>query len=171
MNTHQLSQIILNITIFSVFIGFFFFTYAASVEKDIVKDQSSYIATDIATDLRVFLPSSVRMSIIDNLKVPDDMTEKDATVKEANNKLMKEAMIALSILLVVGILSTMVVAYIGGIGIHIVKDSFVILIFVAVTEIVFLNLITRQYRVSDPNYVKKEMLLSLKKAFPPVVTQ
>jgi hypothetical protein len=166
MNTHQLSQIILNITIFSVFIGFFFFTYAASVEKDIVKDQSAYIATDIATDLRVFLPSSVRMSIVDNLKVPD-MTEKDATVKEANNKLMKQAMIALSILLSVGILSTLTVAYIGGVGIHIAKDSLIILTFVAVTEIVFLNLITRQYRVSDPNYVKKEMLLSLKKVFPP----
>jgi hypothetical protein len=167
MDYEQFAQIVLNVTIVCTFIGVFFFTYAAKIEKDIVKDQSEYIASSMATDIRVFLPPSVKEDITKNLTVPD-MTDEDDSVKKSNTKLMKKAMLVLGILFIVGITFTFILTKIGKLDMKILINAIIILLFVAITEFVFLNVITRNYNVADPNFVKYSLLKSVKKTFPPI---
>ena len=165
MEYKQICQIILNVTIMSTFIGIFFFTYAASVEQDIVKEQSEYIAETMANKIKFLLPQDVKDEL-SQLEAPD-MTKADADVKKSNTELRNKAMIVLGVVFVIGIIATLIVAKIGNVGFHIVKESIIILLFVAVTEFTFLNIVTKQYKVADPNFVTGEVLKSIRNVYPP----
>lgn len=165
MEYKQICQIILNVTIMSTFIGIFFFTYAASVEQDIVKEQSEYIAETMANKIKFLLPQDVKNEL-SQLEAPD-MTKADADVKKSNTELRNKAMIVLGVVFVTGIIATLIVAKIGNVGFHIVKESIIILLFVAITEFTFLNIVTKQYKVADPNFVTGEVLKSIRNVYPP----
>lgn len=165
MEYKQICQIILNVTIMSTFIGVFFFTYAASVEQDIVKEQSEYIAETMANKIKFLLPQDVKNEL-SQLEAPD-MTKADADVKKSNTELRNKAMIVLGVVFVTGIIATLIVAKIGNVGFHIVKESIIILLFVAITEFTFLNIVTKQYKVADPNFVTGEVLKSIRNVYPP----
>lgn len=166
MEYKQICQIILNVTIMSTFIGIFFFTYAASVEQDIVKEQSEYIAETMANKIKFLLPQDVKNEL-SQLEAPD-MTKADADVKKSNTELRNKAMIVLGVVFVTGIIATLIVAKIGNVGFHIVKESIIILLFVAITEFTFLNIVTKQYKVADPNFVTGEVLKSIRNVYPPI---
>lgn len=164
MEYKQLCQIILNVTIISSFIGVFFFTYAATVEKEILEDQSKYIAENMADKVKIFLPEDLKQEIANDLQEPD-LSKEDKDAEESNKELRNKALIVLGVLFIVGILATLVVSKIGNIGFHIVKEAIIILLFVALTEFLFLNIITRNYKVADTNFVTKEMLKSVRNVY------
>ena len=165
INYNQSAQIILNITLISTMIGVLFFTYGKDVEKKIVQEQSEYIAETIANDIKIFLPLELRKSIVDNMKVPD-MSEADADVEEVNNVLLKQANMVLGILFAVGIAITLGISWAGKVNIyHVIIESIVILVVVVMTEILFLNIIARNYKIADPNFVKSELMKSVKDEF------
>lgn len=164
MEYKQICQIILNVTIISSFIGIFFFTYASTVEKQILEDQSKYIAETMADNVKNFIPGDVKQDIVKTLNKPD-LSQQDKDAEDSNKKLRKKALIVLGTLFIVGIIATFVVSKIGNIGFHIVKEAIVILFFVALTEFLFLNIITRNYKVADPNFVTSEMLKSVRKVY------
>jgi len=164
MEYRQICQIILNVTIISSFIGIFFFTYAATVEKEILEDQSKYIAETMADNVKIFLPENVKQEIANDLQEPD-LSKEDKDAEESNKELRNKALVVLGILFIVGILATFVVSKIGNIGFHVVKEAIIILLFVALTEFLFLNIITRNYKVADPNFVTSEMLKSVRKVY------
>lgn len=164
MDYKQLCQIILNVTIISSFIGIFFFTYAATVEKQILEDQSKYISETMADKVKFFLPDNIKKEIANDLQEPD-LSKEDKDAEESNKKLRNKALVVLGILFIVGILATLTVSKIGNIGFHIVKEAIIILLFVALTEFLFLNIITRNYKVADPNFVTKEMLKSIRNVY------
>ena len=161
MNYKQAAHIVLNITIISKFIGFLFFTYGKRVEKQIVQDQSEYIAKTIANDIKIFIPNELKIKLKEQLKVPD-MSKEDAAVEKSNSELQKKAMIVLGVLFLIGIFTTIVICIIGDLNFRVLLESIVILFFVALTEILFLNLVARNYKIADPNFVKRQLLESIK---------
>lgn len=160
------AQIILNVTLISAFIGIFFFTYAAKVEKDIVKSQSEYIATDLAESIKSFIPEKTRIDLSLAIGEPTGTEDVDKAAEDSNNKLLKKAAISLGIVFIIGVVLTFVIVKFANIELNILKESFVILLFVAFTEYMFLNIVTRNYKIADTNFVKKEILTSVKKSFP-----
>ena len=136
MDYKQLCQIILNVTIISSFIGIFFFTYAATVEKEIIEDQSKTIAVSMANKVKYFIPGDVKQKIINDLQKPD-LSNEDKDVEKSNKDLRNKAFFVLGILFIVGILATIIVSKIGNVGFHIVKEAIIILLFVALTEFLF----------------------------------
>ena len=161
MNYKQAAHIVLNITIISTFIGVLFFTYGKTVEKQIVQDQSEYIAKTIANDIKIFIPNELKIKLKEQLKVPD-MSKEDAAVEKSNSELQKKAMIVLGVLFLIGITTTLVICIIGDLNFRVLLESIVILFFVALTEILFLNLVARNYKIADPNFVKRQLLESIK---------
>lgn len=161
MSYKKAAHIVLNVTIISTFIGVLFFTYGKKVEKQIVQDQSKYIAKTIANDVKLFIPLELKIKLKEQLKVPD-MSKEDAAVEKSNSELQKKAMIVLGVLFFIGITTTIIICIIGKLNLRVLLESVVILIFVALTEILFLNLVARNYKIADPNFVKKEFLEAIK---------
>lgn len=165
INYKKISQIILNVTLISTIIGVLFFTYGKDVEKLIVKDQSDYIAASLANDAKIFFPESVRQSIADSMTIPD-MRDADEKAMEKNEDLKKEAAKVLGILCVVGILLTIGISWYGKVNKkHLFIEGTIILAFAVATEILFLNVIARNYKSADPNVVKVKILQAIKKEF------
>ena len=163
MDYKHICQIILNVTLISVFIGIFFFTYGKSVEEDIITDQSEYIASDIASELNIFLTDDVKTELKNSLNAPS-MEEEDKKANDSNKDLVKKSAIILSILFAVGITIVFVTVRWAKVNENILLESFIILCFVAFTEFLFLNLIARNFRIADDNFVKKQMIVSIKKS-------
>lgn len=163
MEYKDICQIILNISFISVFIGVFFFTYASKVEQDILKDQTNYIAKHIADDFKLFVSNETKQGIKANIKSVN-MDEEDKEVKEANSKLAKKALILLGVFFLMGLITAFTIIKWKNIKTNIFLQAMVILLFVAITEFAFLNLVARNYRIADVNYVKKQFLIAVKES-------
>ena len=70
MDYKLLTQIILNVTLISVFIGVFFFTYGKYVEKKIINEQTAYIAESLAKDIGFYLPKETKEQVKSNIITP-----------------------------------------------------------------------------------------------------
>ena len=161
-NYKTLAQIILNITFISTIIGVLFFTYGKDVEKLIVKQQSEYIAESMANDSKIFFPKNIRQSIANSITVPD-MNKADSDAEKTNDSLKKKAMIVLGILCFIGIIITCIVCWYGKVNKkHVFIEATIILCFAVATEVLFLNVIARNYKSADPNFVKLQILKSIK---------
>jgi hypothetical protein len=167
INYKQIAQIILNIAFVSSIIGVLYFTYGKNVEKLIVQDQSEYIAQTMGSDIKMFFPADIRQSIVSNLTVPD-MSKADAEAEETNAALEKKAAEVLGLLCIIGISLALIICWYGNVSKkHLFIEAGVILCFVVATEVSFLNIVGRNYKSADPNFVKCEILKSIKTEFPP----
>jgi hypothetical protein len=140
VNYEKVSQVILNVTIISTLMGVFLFTYASMIENKIVVDESEYIASSILSKVDFLLTNDTKKTIVDT-SVQDEEVEKN------NDELRKKYMIVLGVIFTTGIISTLVVAYFGDVSTIIVKEVVSMLLFTALMEFIFLNVITKQYKL------------------------
>jgi hypothetical protein len=154
-------NIILGAIFISVFIGIFFFTYVSKIEQNIVRNQTIYLVDNIIGDLDILLPDSIKLLLSSKLIAPD-MSHEDAKVEENNNALKKKAIIALSIIFGVGILIAFLISWFSKTKIlPIIGKNLILLVFVALTEFIFLIFIGQNYISVDPNYVKYKFIQTL----------
>lgn len=147
---------ILVATLASVFIGFFYFTEVARVEGEMIKEQSKKLTNDIIDSIYLFIPSSNV-----DIKYPD-LSITNEQVKFSNNELKKKAFIALLIVLIIGIVVSILLSRIFKLNyINILFESLIILLFVGLTEYAFLHLVSKNYTITDPNFVKYTILTKL----------
>ena len=90
MRKDTIVQIILNVTLSSIFICAFYFIYAAKVEGDIVQRQCSNIIKNY-TDIYQAFVGGTQFSNCDSLIAPDASHE-DAEVAKSNEKLLEKAL-------------------------------------------------------------------------------
>jgi hypothetical protein len=163
MDYKLLTQIVLNVTLISVFIGVFFFTYGKQVEKKIITEQTGYIATSLAEDLGFYLNESTKNQIKSSIVTPvEGLEEEDKKVQDSNNVLQNKAILALGILFLIGFSIVIFLREKKLTGEPVIYEGFIILLFVGFTEFIFFNLIARKYRVADPNFVKETFLKTIK---------
>lgn len=154
-----LTSNIFMLAIYSMFVPILFFTYGAYIEKQIVKKQVVRLVdnlTSSAKDLGYTIP---------DIEIPVN-TSLDETVEENNRDLLKTAFLYLS------------VGFIGGIGLtialwyyskkkfnyaHMAYENLGLLLLVAITEIAFFGVVSRNYRSLDSNKIKKYILTELAK--------
>ena len=158
-------NIILSVTFISVFIGIFFFTYAKNIEEEVIQTQSGYIATSIANDVKMFIPSQFARKLADSIQEPD-MSKEDKEVEHKNKELKNKAYNILCIFIVIGLLSSYIISRYSKINFwNAVKINLIILFFAGLTEYFFLNLIGKNFISADPNFVRYKVLQVVKDKF------
>ena len=167
MKSQEIAYIILSFVLSATFIAVFFFTYVSSVEADIIKTQIDKVITDFVASTNIFLTpdqkNQVGKIITENLTVPD-MSKDDQNAAKTNNDLMKKSMIIFGFLVGVGFLIVIIMWYYYRFDIlDIFRYSLIMLGVVAMTELLFVTLVTKNYRLIDENYVSYLVITNLQK--------
>jgi len=167
MKSQEIAYIILSFIITATFISVFFFTYVSSVEADIIKSQISNVIEDFVNSTNLVLTPTQKAEIgkviVNSLSVPD-MSSQDAQAAQTNNKLLKKSAIVFGMLIGIGIVIIAVMWYIYRFSVwEILKYSLLILVLVAVTEILFVTFVTKNYRLIDQNFLTYLIVTNLQK--------
>ena len=158
MNPLQISNIVMNVTMISTFIGIFFFTYGKTIEENVVKGQSELVADYIAKDLSTFIDKPTAQKLASQLS-PPDMTNADKQVELKNTELQRSAFNILILVAVGGLLFTIILAKYYTLNLQsILKTNLVILLFVGLTEYIFLTYIGQNFISLDPNFVPHDQI-------------
>lgn len=160
------------------FLTIFFFVYVQKVEKREFKEQVEFIIDNIFDDVKADLPKVIKNSVDDQkeliiingiIDVIEDKirleskTNNDKINKE-NKKIEKKAFTYL-IYTLIFILALIIIFTLMKYCLPIVlqvKEAMVIVIFVAITEFLFLQIIARNYISASPNNIKKEIGKTIK---------
>ena len=163
MNAHNIVDIILNVTFIGTFIAVFFFTYGKKIEENIVKTQASFIAENIANDVKVFLDDNTIAKITSNLS-PPDMENEDKKAKEFNSDLQKMATDTVLKAFIAGIALAFVISKHYKLDIlKIVASNIIVLVFVGLTYFLFLTYFGQKFMSVDPNFVRHKLLTIINK--------
>jgi len=155
LGTQALSSNIFMLSIYSMFVPILFFTYGAYIEKQIVKSQIERLIDNLtsnAKELDIGIPPMPHLDPNKNL---------DLKVKKDNDDLLKKAFITLSIGFVGGLIISMSLWKFAKQTFnfkHLVYENFSLLFLVAITELVFFGVVTKNYRTLDTNGIKKHIL-------------
>lgn len=165
IDLHMISTIITSVGMIMLFLGIFFFGYAASIEEEIVKINTNIVTTDLLNIIEPLLDNSTKSNIVVNLEYPD-MVEEDEKVLQKNKDLVMTASTYLVIIFIVSVIIGFILAYISGNNIwEIIGMNLIILICVGLTEFTFLHLIPKKYISADTNYIRYILLMKLKEKF------
>lgn len=165
----EMSNIVLHVICVSTFIAIFFFTYTANFEEQLVKTQVKLILHNLLGESK-FLSDDIRgqiRNILNDIN-PPDLSEEDSAMKKNNEEVLNYAINVISILSIVGIFISYFLFQSDtnpdkGTYFDLLKENTVLLTAIAITEYLFLNLVSKNYVYGDANFVKKQVLISLKK--------
>ena len=167
---NKIFYVLLQVLFIFVFLTIFFFTYVHSTEKASFKTQMNIVVDDLSLDMNVkpLVPkgqediATILISGAFDLAKKNAMkstAEDDKRIKEQNNKIMKKAFlwagISIGVLLVIA-LSLYLSGHCLQFHIHI-KDALIVVFFVAMTELTFLLVVTREYWSVDPSAVRQTL--------------
>jgi hypothetical protein len=164
MISHAIANILLHVILISSFLVVFFFTYASRVEREIVENQSKTIVTDIMKEITVFVPSEAMPDIKEGVRTiqSPDMKAQDDQVKAANAALFKKTLTQISVVVIVGMLCVFIMSKVFKFSMsELLVHNLIILVFVAITEFVFLTYFAKNYRTIDSNYIKYTALKAI----------
>jgi flagellar basal body-associated protein FliL len=161
--------VILQVVLAFTFITVFFFTYGKTLEKQAIMNNIDYLIENILGSGTINLPDTMKTQIINKINgnTGNSNNEEDKEVKEKNKKIFKNSMIILLIILLLVILlfvffmsmrNSSIPFFQNFEFIKIFKESFVILIFVGLTEFCFMYFFGSKYIVIEPNLLKKQVV-------------
>lgn len=161
-------NILIHVGVMSLFLTIFFFTIAQYFEKQIVQQQINFVIDDfVGNTLKPVSPETKRKikNQINEAFSKTDFTKQDESVKEQNSKVQKKAWTFVGILLCVIALIVIIFGFIfrwEGYYLRFLFNSAVIsLIFVAITETLFMFLIAQNFLSADPNKIKLSIVNTL----------
>jgi hypothetical protein len=162
------SKVLINVLFISVFISLFFFTYAAKIEEQVVKDQMEFLCINI-TNMAKLGGKEINqemIKLINNIN-PPDLSAEDKKASDNNSNIMKRVIkLVIGFSIFVAIIILGVYSQFGNksydLG-EIITDNFVILLFIALTEFAFLTFIGAKFISIDPNKTKLSIIQNLKK--------
>lgn len=161
-------NILIHVGIMALFLTIFFFTIAQYFEKQIVQKQINFVIDDfVGNTLKPISPETKKKirNQINEAFSKTDFTKQDESVKEQNSKVQKKAWTFVGIL--IGIIAVIIIIF-GfifrweGYYLRFLFNSAVIsLIFVAITETLFMFLIAQNFLSADPNKIKLSIVNTL----------
>lgn len=158
-------QVIINVLLISLFLAIFYFTYVKNIENSIFKNNIKYLSNDISSTILLAGPEtySIIKTKIDNINIPN-LSKEDEEVTINNNHILTNA-------INVNVIFVIVVALIVFLIYHYFDNSFnlktiiiqncIILCFVGLTEISYLNYFISEYISIDPNKIKLAIINKL----------
>jgi len=169
MLIENISKIILSVVVISAFIGIFFFTYEAKIEKRIVKQQSDDIIRDFTSEFRSLLPQPILKDVYNSIEpslvapklseLDQDLSELDQEVRASNEALVKKATRIIVIFVVIGLLLVALLCFIFRINPRdMIISTTITLLFVAIAEYIFVTYLVQNYSTIDSNFVRQKIL-------------
>jgi hypothetical protein len=166
-----LSSTSLMVGMYSAFVGLFFFTYGAHVEKKALQNQIDNLVNSLTRDITPLLGTLTKDFVAS--KIPNEsairksMQIADQKVRDSNKKVQREGILFLAAVFTVGIgISGLFAAY-QPVPKYTFADlvwkNFKLLLVVAVVEFLFFTFVPQRVLSVDPNSVRKEVLTKLKK--------
>jgi hypothetical protein len=160
------SHVIINVITFSglaaIFISIFFFTYASIIEQEIVVEQANIVVNDLMQTVNPLLTPAQKEQMKDNLVIPDNSHE-DLESLNNNNKLMSDAYSQLLIIFGVSMGVSLILCILFKHNYYkILGLNILLLIFIGLTELIFLHFIPKNYIIADTNWVRWKILTDIK---------
>ena len=158
--------ILLQVLLIFIFLTLFFFYYLAKVEKQTFKEQVNLVVDDITTGLDKVkpLPKSLKAGILGYLEVQkndiiESSKENDDNILKRNQEIKKRSLKIVGISIVSVIIIAISLRILGHCPPHkqLLKMGLIIVCAVAVTEFVFLNVVTKKYISIDPHKVRQSI--------------
>ena len=165
-------KIFMQIFFVITFLSLFFFLYVVNIEREIFESQMNYIVDNIYQQLSfasdIIMPlemkskvKNVILSYLNEVQLPTDSYE---DIHTSNNQI-----IGLTINVVITFAVLFAACLFGLFCLHVCIDltehtiqNLIVLGSIALTEFLFLNLVTRNYISADPNRVKLYFAQQLK---------
>ena len=154
----NMSGILMMAILAGTFLTIFFFTYVSSVEKQIAENQIIYLANNFSDSIKL-LPTEFQNTIkteIQNTKLPD-FTSAINSIEQTNNAIIKKTCLLVGIILVLIMIAVYILSRKNLCNFsfwNMLGKNLIILIFIGLTEFVFLNVVPKNYISLDPNFVK-----------------
>ena len=173
-------SIIFQVIFIFAFLTIFFFAYVVTVEKGEFQTQINLIIDDIVTHdaIKGILPKGVigltpenediiLSGILDVIDTKISLSSRDAVVNVNNDNaaIRRKAFIVLGVTAGVLVIST-IALLMAGFCIQIlyeVKEALWVVLFVGITELLFLSVIAKSYISADPNAVKRSIGIAIQK--------
>ena len=161
------SNIFIHVAVMSLFLTVFFFTIASAQEKAIVENQINFIMDEFVGNTLGPLSESEKEPIKKNLdnklnNAKYSLKSADKDVENQNNKTVKKAFtfvgIVVAIVAVIIIIMGFYFKWNHAYRKFLVSSAIAGLIFVGITETLFLFLIAKGYYSVDPNRIKKHII-------------
>lgn len=163
MISYDIANTILGLILISSFVVIFFFTYGSKVEGEIVKKQSINIVNDLMDTADHVLTPEIKKNIVKDIVAPD-MTSEDDIVKKSNAILMRKAFSVIGIVFVIGIILVTIMSFVYKFSLKdLIIHNLIILVFIGLTEFVFLTFFAQNYITIDSSYIKLRTLQSVQK--------
>jgi hypothetical protein len=166
------SNVLLHVCFFSLFVCIFFFVVASRIEKSIVQTQIQSTVQELVREIKNVLPPAERLALstqIQSLTAPD-MSSQDQSAADNNKKLLEKSCMVLVPVFVVGLI--IVIGGYFGYKKHYkeaphfsLKQLFahngIVLVFVCLTELLFMLAIAANFKSLDPQVVKRVVVNSM----------
>jgi len=156
------ANLLVGTTLFSLFLGIFYFTYASKIENDILSIQIKNLIDNLTGDLNnLNLDENTKNQLKDaiNIKNKPDLSDEDKNVKDTNKKIIIKTSKIFGSFLFISTFIIILLYFTTKIDIKsILITNIILLIFVAIAEVLFLNLVAKNYRSLDPNVVKQNIV-------------
>jgi predicted PurR-regulated permease PerM len=160
-------NIIVHVSVMTIFLTIFFFTIASRQEKNITENQINFLLNDSIKDEVSALPEDIKTVLKEKVdssldKNKDSLAKQDQDVANNNQKLTDFMTNLLFMILVCTAFFVFIAYYYFKWDIsklqYILISAGITLVFVALTETVFLFLIPSNYLAIDPNKVKYKII-------------
>lgn len=169
LSAHGIALIALNVALFGTFIGIFFFTFGSFIEKLVLKREIKLILDGFVGDFKTFVSDDTLTQLHQfDEKLADVDTSGDQAVLESNKFLLNKALVIFGIMLAIA-LGVVITAWYMTRGTNksfslqrLFGESFGLLLFVAVVEVLFYWLVVANYRTVDANFVKENIIKNAK---------
>jgi hypothetical protein len=153
----SIAKIILHVTCFAILLTTLFFTYTIGIEKTITKNQVQVLVDSFIG----YFPSGT----FSNIKVPIDSNDyqNDLMVNENNTNIRNMATSAIFIFSVVSFAVVYLMSSKYDFELEdMVKENLIVMIFVGITEIIFLTFYASKFQLVDTNHVKYMLIDAVK---------
>jgi len=163
-------NILIHVGVMALFLTIFFFTIAQYFEKKIIEDQIDFVIDDFVGNSLKPVPEKTKKEIkekIDNVFNKQDLSKADESIRKENKKISTKAWIFVGTLLGIILVIVLTFGFIYKWNRYYLKFLFnsalISLIFVAITETLFMFLIAQNYLSADPNQIKMKIIQTLDK--------
>ena len=159
------------------FLVFFYFSYVVNIEKENFKKQIELIFNNLINEINIKdtikeyknskisendMHSIIFYGLIDTMEEKNNIQLEDTIKKinDNNNKIKNNCYILIGIL--ISIVFTLYILLSCFPVNVIIKESVIIILFIGLTELIFIKFISSKYIIADPNKIKKELGLTIK---------
>lgn len=157
-------NIILSIIFITTFLVIFFFSYAQYIEENVITTQSKELVNYFTENLFSFLNPNQKQNIrnfLENINIPENNS-----YQESNKQTIKKTILFFSIFDGSLLIIALILSRFDKINLsHLLLKNIFLLIFVFLTEFLFLNLIVKEYISFDPNSLRYQTADSINKFY------